>query len=272
MGRACDAFSLISSGDRIMVAISGGKDSYTLLHLLRRLQAVAPIRFELVAVHLDQGQPGFQEQRVATFLASCGVEYRIIAKDTYSIVVEKTRPGQATCFLCSRMRRGILYKAAIELGCSKIALGHHRDDAVETLFLNLFFSGQLKSMPAKLFSDDGQNVVIRPLIYAPEELIARFSEAMAFPIAPCVVCESQKDLQRKRVKTLLAQLEAERPGTMNSLSAALRNVRPEFLLDPRVGSLGAENGAKHEIMLEKTEDDATSATDRPRHRRQLVQL
>ncbi len=230
VARAIGDFALVEDGDRIMVAVSGGKDSYTLLHLLERLRRRAPIRFSLLAVNLDQGQPGFPADRLRDWLAGNGYEHRMLRADTYSVVTRKLGPDETRCWLCSRMRRGVLYDAAVELGCNKIALGHHRDDLVETLLLNLFFSGQIKAMPARLVSEDGRNTLIRPLVYCAEREIAAFAGAMAFPILPCDLCGSQPNLQRRRVKKLLDDLEAEHPRVRDSLLAALGNVRPTQLL------------------------------------------
>jgi tRNA 2-thiocytidine biosynthesis protein TtcA len=230
-GRAIGEHGLISDGDRIMVAVSGGKDSYALLHLLRTLQARAPVRFELVAVHLDQGHPGYDGRPLEAWLRREGYPYEILREDTYSVVTDKVPAGKTYCSLCSRLRRGILYTAATRLGCTKIALGHHRDDALETLLLNLFFAGKLAAMPARLVSDDGAHVVIRPLIYCPEALLARFAVERGFPILPCNLCGSQSQAQRRQVKALLARLEAEHPALKQSMLAALGNVVPSHLLD-----------------------------------------
>jgi tRNA 2-thiocytidine biosynthesis protein TtcA len=224
-------FGLVEEGDRIMVAVSGGKDSYTLLHLLMRLRERAPISFDLVAVNLDQGQPGYPAEVVEGHLRSVGVPYRMLARDTYSVVRRLVPEGKTTCSVCSRLRRGVLYGAAIELGCTMIALGHHRDDLVETLLLSALYSGALKSMPAKLLAKDGRNVVVRPLCYAPEEDIAAFAEAMRFPIVPCDLCGSQPNLRRRRVKALLAELSAEHPAVKGNLLNALAHVVPSHLLD-----------------------------------------
>jgi tRNA 2-thiocytidine biosynthesis protein TtcA len=231
VGRAISDFGLVEDRDRIMVAVSGGKDSYGLLVLLRALQRKAPVRFQLIAVHLDQGHPGYDGAPLAHWLAEEGFEHRILRENTYAIVTDKIPEGKTYCSLCSRLRRGILYRVADELGCNKIALGHHRDDALETLLLNLFFAGKLASMPARLTSDDGAHVVIRPLIYCAEEILARFATERAFPILPCNLCGSQSEAQRKQMKALLNRLEAEHPHLRNSMLAALGNVNPTHLLD-----------------------------------------
>jgi tRNA 2-thiocytidine biosynthesis protein TtcA len=234
VSRAIEDFGLIEDGDRILVAVSGGKDSLAMLHLLQRLQERAPVRFELTAVNLDQGQPGFPAQVLRAHFERVGVPHVMLQKDTYSIVKRLVPEGETTCPVCSRLRRGILYNAAVEMGCNKIALGHHRDDLIETLLLNALYAGSLKSMPPLLRSDDGRNVVIRPLCYAAEEDLAAFAEAMSFPVIPCDLCGSQPNLRRKRVKRLLADLSAEHGAVKGNLLHALGRVVPTHLLDRKL--------------------------------------
>ena len=230
-GKAIADFNMIEDGDRIMVCLSGGKDSYTLLSILQSLQQSAPIRFSLVAVNLDQKQPGFPEHILPEYLEKLGVEYKIVEENTYGIVKEKIPEGKTTCSLCSRLRRGILYRTATELGATKIALGHHRDDILQTLFLNMFYGGKMKGMPPKLMSDDGKHVVIRPLAYCREKDIERFAEAKGFPIIPCNLCGSQPNLQRQVIKDLLRDWDKRYPGRIETMFRATQNVVPSHLCD-----------------------------------------
>lgn len=232
VGQASRDFGLIEPGDRIMVCMSGGKDSYAMAWLLQAVQRKVPFRFDLICVNLDQGQPGFQGERLAAWLDAQGLERRMLSRDTYSIVTSMIPEGRTYCSLCSRLRRGVLYDAAVELGCNKLALGHHRDDIIETVLLNLLYAGQLKAMPPKLVSDDGRNTLIRPLAYCDEADIARFAELLEFPILPCDLCGSQEHLHRKKVKALIASLQAENDKVRGNIFAALRNVVPSHLLDP----------------------------------------
>jgi tRNA 2-thiocytidine biosynthesis protein TtcA len=222
---------MIADGDLVMVCISGGKDSFTLLDMLLSLQRRAPVRFELVAVNLDQKQPGFPEEVLPAYFERIGVRYRIVEEDTYSVVKRVLEPGATMCGLCSRLRRGILYRVADELGATKVALGHHRDDIVETLFLNLFFGGRLKAMPPKLLSDDGRHIVIRPLAYCAESEIIRYAKGREFPIIPCNLCGSQENLKRREMKAMLRSWEAEDPGRTQRIFRALQNVNPSHLAD-----------------------------------------
>jgi tRNA 2-thiocytidine biosynthesis protein TtcA len=234
MGRAIADFRMIEDGDKVMCCLSGGKDSYTMLDILLLLQRHAPIRFEIMAVNLDQKQPGFPEQVLPDYARALGVEFHVIERDTYSIVKEKVPEGKTTCGLCSRLRRGILYDFAVEHGVTKIALGHHRDDILETLFLNMFHGGSLKTMPPKLKSDDGRNVVIRPLTYCRESDIERYASLRQFPIIPCNLCGSQENLQRQVVKDMLRGWERQHPGRIESLFRSMQNVAPSHLMDNRL--------------------------------------
>jgi tRNA 2-thiocytidine biosynthesis protein TtcA len=231
VGEAIADFNMIEEGDRVMVCLSGGKDSYGLLDVLLGLQSKSPVKFELVAVNLDQKQPGFPERVLPEYLAALGVPFRIVTQDTYSVVKRVVPEGKTMCALCSRLRRGALYRIAGELGATKIALGHHRDDVLATFFLNLFHAGTLKAMPAKLLSDDGRHVVIRPLAYVAEEDLADYAEARSFPIIPCTLCGSQENLQRKVVGRMLKQWEKTEPGRISSILRAMTDVRPSQLLD-----------------------------------------
>ncbi len=230
-GNAIVDYNMIEEGDRVMVCLSGGKDSYAMLDILLNLRQSAPVDFELVAVNLDQKQPGFPEEVLPDYLSSLGVPFYILEKDTYSIVKEVIPEGKTTCGLCSRLRRGSLYGFAQDIGASKIALGHHRDDIVETLFLNMFFNGSLKAMPPKLLSDDKRNVVIRPLAYCKEKDLARYADYKAFPIIPCNLCGSQENLQRVQVKKMLVEWERQYPGRTETIFRSIRNVAPSQLGD-----------------------------------------
>ncbi|WP_218587215.1 tRNA 2-thiocytidine(32) synthetase TtcA [Nitrosospira sp. Nsp11] len=232
VGTAIADFNMIENGDRVMVCLSGGKDSYALLDILRNLQAHAPIEFELIAVNLDQKQPGFPEHVLPGYLTSIEMPFQIVEQDTYSVVKRVIAEGKTTCSLCSRLRRGVLYRVAGELGATKIALGHHRDDILETLFLNLFYGGKLKTMPPKLVSDDGRHIVIRPLAYCKEKDLAAYAEIEDFPIIPCNLCGSQKNLQRQAVKEMLQQWDKKYPGRLETMFTALQNIQPSHLADP----------------------------------------
>ncbi|MFT4520923.1 MAG: tRNA 2-thiocytidine biosynthesis protein TtcA [Halioglobus sp.] len=231
VGNAIADYKMIEEGDKVMVCVSGGKDSYGMLDILISLRRNAPINFELVAVNMDQKQPGFPEEVLPAYLSELDIPYFILEKDTYSIVKEVVPEGKTTCGLCSRLRRGSLYGFAEDIGATKIALGHHRDDIVETLFLNMFFNGSLKAMPPKLLSDDKQNVVIRPMAYCKEKDLARFAQYMEYPIIPCNLCGSQDNLQRVQIKRMLTEWEREYPGRSESIFRSIRNVAPSQLAD-----------------------------------------
>lgn len=243
VGDAINDFNMIEPGDKIMVCLSGGKDSYALLDILRRLQASAPIDFELVAVNLDQKQPGFPEEVLPTYLESIGVPYKIVEEDTYSTVKRVLDEGKTTCSLCSRLRRGILYRTAKELDCTKIALGHHRDDILATMFLNMFYGGKLKAMPPKLVSDNGEHIVIRPLAYVKEKDLIKYAELKQFPIIPCNLCGSQPNLQRQVIGDMLRDWDKRFPGRIESMFSALQNVVPSHLADTELFDFaGLERG------------------------------
>ncbi len=259
-GQAIQDYNMIEEGDRVMVCLSGGKDSYTLLDILLNLQRSAPVRFELVAVNLDQKQPGFPEQVLPNYLRGLGVPFHIIEKDTYSTVKRVIPEGKTMCSLCSRLRRGNLYAFAEAHGMTKIALGHHRDDIIETLFLNLFHGGKLKAMPPKLRSEDGKHVVVRPLAYCKEQDIAAYARIKGFPIIPCTLCGSQPNLQRQAIKEMLQAWEKQTPGRLETIFTGLRNVTPSHLADPVLfdfQTLGARQPARRDWLVPERE-----ATDR----------
>lgn len=231
VGQAIGDFNMIEEGDKVMVCLSGGKDSYALLDILMTLRTRAPINFELIAVNLDQKQPNFPEHILPEYLTKLGIPFHIENQDTYSVVKRVIAEGKTTCSLCSRLRRGILYRVAGELGATKIALGHHRDDIMETFFLNMFFGGKLKAMPAKLQSDDGKNIIIRPLAYVKEEDLTRYAQVKEFPIIPCDLCGSQENLQRKQIKNMLREWDKKYPGRVDNTFSALNKVVPSHLLD-----------------------------------------
>jgi len=258
VGEAIADFGMITASDLVMVCLSGGKDSYGLLDILLKLRDAAPLDFEIVAVHLDQRHPGYPERVLPEYLSRLGVRYRIEQQDTYSVVKRVVPEGKTMCGLCSRLRRGVLYRIAGELGATKIALGHHRDDILETFFLNLFFGGTLKAMPPKLVSDDGRHVVIRPLAYVPEEDLAAYAGWRGFPIIPCNLCGSQENLQRAQAKTMLREWERRFPGRVESIFGALTNVVPSHLLDRSLfdfGAVTAEGAAASRIQQIDSEEN-----------------
>ena len=255
VGRCIADYRMISAGDKVMVCLSGGKDSYTLLDLLLSLQRSAPVDFELLAVNLDQKQPGFPAHVLPEYLQALGVPFRVIEQDTYRVVKRIIPEGRTLCGLCSRLRRGALYRFAAENGITKIALGHHRDDIVETLFLNLFFGGRLKAMAPKLLSEDGRHIVIRPLAYVAERDIERYARGRAFPLIPCRLCGSQENLQRVAVKNMLLEWEREFPGRTESIASALRNVELEHLGDPRHFDFAGLDARRTATMSEREEEE-----------------
>ncbi len=257
VGKCIADYRMISAGDRVMVCLSGGKDSYTLLEILLSLQRSAPVSFELLAVNLDQKQPEFPQHVLPDYLSARGIPFHIIEQDTYSVVKRVIPAGRTLCGLCSRLRRGALYRFAAEHGVTKIALGHHRDDIVETLFLNLFFGGRLKAMAPKLLSDDGRHVVIRPLAYVAERDIARYARGRAFPLIPCKLCGSQDNMQRVAVKKMLAAWEREFPGRTETIFSALKNLEPAHLADPRHFDFAGLEARRIDPMSEADEEAFT---------------
>jgi tRNA 2-thiocytidine biosynthesis protein TtcA len=250
---------MIEADDRVMVCLSGGKDSYAMLDMLRSLQSHAPLRFELIAVNLDQKQPGFPSHVLPEYLTKIGVPFRIIEQDTYSVVKRVIAEGKTTCSLCSRLRRGALYRVASEIGATRIALGHHRDDILETLFLNLFYGGKLKAMSPKLVSDDERHIVIRPLIYCKEKDLAAYAEVEDFPIIPCDLCGSQKNLQRQVIKDMMQQWDKKFPGRLETMFTALRNVQPSHLVDNVLHDFqGLKVGNKSAVIDDMTLDQVSS--------------
>lgn len=248
VGKAIEHYAMIEAGDKVMVCLSGGKDSYTMLDILLNLQKSAPLSFDIVAVNLDQKQPGFPAQVLPEYLRSLGVDYHVIERDTYSVVKAVVPEGKTTCGLCSRMRRGTLYRWAEENAITKIALGHHRDDILQTLFLNMFHGGKLKAMPARLLSDDGKHTVIRPLAYAREDDIAAYAELKQFPIIPCNLCGSQENLQRQHIKGMLQDWQARYPGRIENMATALQNVVPSHLMDRQQHDFTATDKAKDQAV------------------------
>jgi len=262
VGKCIADYRMISEGDRVMVCLSGGKDSYTLLDILMSLRRSAPVSFELLAVNLDQKQPGFPAEVLPRYLEGVGVPFRVIEQDTYSVVRRVVPEGRTLCGLCSRLRRGALYRFAAENGVTKIALGHHREDIVETLFLNLFFGGRLKAMAPKLLSDNGRHIVIRPLAYVAERDIARYARGRDFPLIPCRLCGSQENMQRVAVKRMLADWERQFPGRTESIASALRHVELEHLGDPRHFDFASLDYRRVTAMSEQDEDALAAAAER----------
>lgn len=259
VGNAITDFGMIEDGDKVMVCLSGGKDSYTLLDILLNLQQSAPIKFDIVAVNLDQKQPGFPEHVLPEYLESIGVDYKIVQENTYGIVKEKIPEGKTTCSLCSRLRRGILYRTATELGATKIALGHHRDDMLATLFLNMFYGGKMKSMPPKLISDDGKQIVIRPLAYCKEKDIEKYAITKEFPIIPCNLCGSQPNLQRQVVKEMLNTWDRQYPGRLETMFSAMQNITLSHMCDPKLFDF---KSIKHGQLIDGIEGDTAFDEER----------
>ncbi|TXH98500.1 MAG: tRNA 2-thiocytidine(32) synthetase TtcA [Rheinheimera sp.] len=263
VGQAIADFGMIDEGDKVMVCLSGGKDSYTLLDILLNLQQSAPISFSIVAVNLDQKQPGFPAEVLPNYLSSIGVDFKIVTEDTYSIVKEKIPEGKTTCSLCSRLRRGILYRTAKELGATKIALGHHRDDMIETMFLNMFYGGKMKSMPPKLISDNGEHIVIRPLAYCREKDIEKYSTAREFPIIPCNLCGSQDGLQRQVVKEMLQDWDKRFPGRIETMFQAMQNIVPSHMVDKNLFDFTAVSKERAAEFSSDTAFDKESVPSKP---------
>ena len=263
VGTAIIDYNMIEEGDKVMVCLSGGKDSYTMLDVLLSLQKTAPIDFEIVAVNMDQKQPGFPEHVLPEYLTALGVPFHIIEKDTYSIVKEIIPEGKTTCGLCSRLRRGTLYDFAADIGATKVALGHHRDDIIETLFLNMFYGGKLKAMPPKLLADDKRNVLIRPLAYCSEADIIAFAEMKGFPIIPCNLCGSQENLQRQVIKDMLHTWEKQYPGRTETLFSAIKNVSPSQLADSNLFNFTDLRADKNATSVTETDTCATVETFTP---------
>jgi tRNA 2-thiocytidine biosynthesis protein TtcA len=256
VGKAIADYTMIGAGDHVMVCLSGGKDSYTLLDILLSLQRSAPLSFAITAVNLDQKQPGFPVEVLPAYLAELGVRFRIIEQNTYAVVKRVIPEGKTMCGLCSRLRRGALYRYAAENGITKIALGHHRDDIVETLFLNMFFGSRLKAMPPKLLSEDRRHIVIRPLCYVPERLIARYAAARSFPIIPCTLCGSQANLQRSAVKGMLRDWEQKFPGRIEAIFSSICNVSSSQLMDPKLFDFAGLDGRRVVLPMSEADEDA----------------
>ena len=263
VGQAIADFGMITEGDKVMVCLSGGKDSYTMLDILLNLQQSAPINFSIIAVNLDQKQPGFPADVLPTYLDTLGVDYKIVTEDTYSIVKEKIPEGKTTCSLCSRLRRGILYRTAKELGATKIALGHHRDDMLETMFLNMFYGGKMKSMPPKLISDNGEHIVIRPLAYCKEKDIEKYSIAKEFPIIPCNLCGSQDGLQRQVVKDMLQDWDKRFPGRIETMFQAMQNIVPSHMIDKNLFDFKNVTRDQADLFASDTAFDKEAVPTRP---------